>query len=182
MECYYCQEKGHIATFCPKKKRESEQQSNVNARVSDESQENKCVETSNVSFSFAQQKLISRDWLLLDNQSSVHIFCNKNLLEDIHETTDKLVLMTNGGVLTTKMKGRAKGIGWVWFHPKAITNILSLGLLEEMYRITYDSVKEKSFVVHKSELDHVKFKKNSNGLYIIDLSKRTGKEYSWLTR
>ena len=86
--------------------------------------------------------------------------------------------MTNGGILTTKMKGRAKGIGWVWFHPKAITNILSLGLLEEMYRVTYDSMKEKLFVVHKSELDQVKLKKNSNGLYIIDLSRRKDREYS----
>ena len=96
VECYYCHKKGHIATFCPKKKCDSEQQNNVNARVSDKSQENECLETSNVSFSFAQQKTISRDWLLLDNQSSVHIFCNKNLLEDVHETMDKLVLMTNG--------------------------------------------------------------------------------------
>ena len=32
-------------------------------------------------------------------------------------------------------------------------------------------------MVHKSELDQVKFKKNSNGLYIIDLSGRKDREY-----
>ena len=51
-----------------------------------------------------------------------------------------------------------------------------------MYCITYNSTKEKSFIVHKSKLDHVKFKKNLNGLYIIDLNKRTGKEYLLVNR
>ena len=60
----------------------------------------------------------------------------------MHKTNNKLVLMINGGVSTTKLKGRVKGIGLVWYCLKAITNILLLGLLEEMYRITYNSIKE----------------------------------------
>ena len=76
-------------------------------------------------------------------------------MEEVHKTSDKLVLMTNGGILTTKMKGQVKGIGWVWYHPNVITNILLLGLLDEMCRITYNSTKEKSFIVYKNKLDHV---------------------------
>ena len=87
-------------------------------------------------------------------------------------------MMTNGGVLTTKLKGRVKSIGIVWYHPKAITNILLLGLLEEMYRITYDSSQKKLFILDKNELNHIKFQKNANGLYNIDLSQQRTMGYS----
>ena len=44
-----------------------------------------------------------------------------------------LVLLSNGGELRSNNKGYLKGVGWVWYHLEAITNILSLGLIEEQY-------------------------------------------------
>ncbi len=112
----------------------------------------------------------TKNWLLLDNESLCHIFRDKDLLSNIQTIEDTLVLKTNGGKLRTNKQGYVKGVGWVWYHPDAKTNILSLGLLENKYRVTYNSNKGSVFIVHKNEYKQVRFKKQDN-LYMIDLGK-----------
>ena len=50
------------------------------------------------------------------------------------------------------------------FDPKAVTNIVSQSLLEQRYRITYDSA-AKTFVVHMGDGKTIEFMKNEFGLY-----------------
>jgi hypothetical protein len=40
---------------------------------------------------------------------------------------------------------------WVWYTQRAMTNILSLKNLIRLYRVTYDSEKRTSFIVHREE-------------------------------
>ena len=61
----------------------------------------------------------------------------------------------NGGSITTNKKGHFKNYGDVWFHERAITNILCLKNVNEKYRVTYDISADGVFAVHKpGELLH----------------------------
>ena len=90
-----------------------------------------------------------KDWILLDNESTVTIFCNPNMVSDICDSKNNLLdLMTNAGVLRTKHKATVPGWGEVWFNPHAITNIFSYAEMAQHHCITYDSNKEDAFIVH----------------------------------
>jgi hypothetical protein len=110
------------------------------------------------------QALDIKNIILLDNQSTVSLFCNKNYVEKVWEVKAQLEIATNGGTLKTNKKAFVKGFGDVWFHSGAITNISGFAEMEDKNPITYNSKKEHAFVVHLPDKD-VKFVRSPNGLY-----------------
>jgi hypothetical protein len=48
-------------------------------------------------YAFATKTLSLRSHLLLDNQSSVHIMCNPDFVNDIRESSQLMILKSNGG-------------------------------------------------------------------------------------
>jgi hypothetical protein len=48
-------------------------------------------------------------WLLLDNQSTVDVFANGDMLEDIHEVDDKMAIASNGRTNVTLEMGTLPG-------------------------------------------------------------------------
>ena len=74
-------------------------------------------------------------------------------------------MSTNGGDIFTNWRATVPGYGEVWYDPNAITNIFSLAEMEKKYCITYNSSKEKAFVVDLPN-KKLKFMQSSNGLFI----------------
>jgi hypothetical protein len=77
-------------------------------------------------YTFATRALSLRNHLLLDNQSSVHIICNPNFVNNIWESSQPMILKSNGGSLPINEVANFEGFKReTWFLRNAMTNILS---------------------------------------------------------
>ena len=123
-------------------------------------------------FSAVQGNAEMRNWVLLDSQSTVDLFCNPKLVTDIREEDDQLILATNAGNLITNQKATVPGYGKVWFKEEAMTNVFSLANMEKRHHITYDSAKESAFIVH-TDKGPLRFEKGPENLYYFTLKHLT---------
>jgi hypothetical protein len=88
--------------------------------------------------------------LLLDNQSTFDLCCNKMFASKIFKAENALSMTSNGGGLKITKKCKMLGFEYlVWYSKKTITNILCLKNLIKCYRVTYDSKLDTTFVVHR---------------------------------
>ena len=57
-----------------------------------------------------------------------------------------------------------------WFSSKALPNLLSFKCVNAIYRITYDSKKDKAFIVHRGNfgLTNLRFVEHPSGLHILE--------------
>ena len=122
-------------------------------------------------FTFSQsRKNIPDNWILLDSQSMVDIFCNPRLLENICRVKDRMKIQCNAWTQVTNLVGDLPGYRPVWFDLRAIANFLSLKLVKEKYHIQYDSNTKDGFVVTKPNRERFKFVQSSSGLHYLDTS------------
>ena len=70
--------------------------------------------------------VLSRGWVLLDNQSTIDVSCNMGLLINVQQIIHSTTIKSNGGTIRTNMVGCFTGYDWVWFDPKSIVNIITL--------------------------------------------------------
>ena len=118
------------------------------------------------------EAIINPDWILLDSESTEHVFCNEKLLTDVKMMTngETLRLHTSGGFFDTKHQGKFGDIQ-VWYNQNSLANILSLSLITENYKVTLDSEKDNALVIHISPGHAMRFRVGGNGLYYFDSSK-----------
>ena len=109
-------------------------------------------------------------WILLDNQSTVDVFCNKDLLTNIRQADRSCRISCNAGVVTTDLIGDLAGYPEpVWYHATGIANILSLHRVTKHCRVRYDSSEENaSFHVTRPDGTIRSFIPSTSGLHYCD--------------
>ena len=105
--------------------------------------------------------------VLLDNESTMDLFCNPDLVEDIKKVNRPLRIQSKGGEMSINQKEKIPGYNNnVWFSRRDITKIIALKNLTENYRVTYHS-KEQVFIVHRdiTDLTNMEFIMHNSGLH-----------------
>ncbi len=89
-----------------------------------------------------------RNVLLLDNQSTFDLCCNRKFTSSVKTALNALNMTSNGGGLRISEKCKLPGYKfWVWFSKKAIIKTSCCKNLIKIYRVTYDSKVDMTFVV-----------------------------------
>ena len=81
-------------------------------------------------------------------------------------------IQCNARTRVTNLIGDLPGYRPVWFDPRAITDVLSLKLVKEKYKIEYNSNGDEGFVVTKPTGEIFRFIESASGLHYLDTSER----------
>ena len=88
-----------------------------------------------ITFSEGDEPEINDTWILLDIQSTVDMFSNHHLLQDIIWVRKQIQICYNSRIRATKFVGTIPGYGEIWYDQHGIGNILSFE--EHQKRIPY---------------------------------------------
>jgi hypothetical protein len=172
IQCHKCKQYGHYANKC---KQAQSAATLLTTSVENGNGNFMCSSIVLITHGITLQSQSNNDyhipptWILLDNQSTIDVFNNSDLLENIRQTTRKMHIHCNAGVAITDMVGDLPGYGTVWYYPDGVANILSLSrVCEAGYKVVYDSTNGNKFMVSKPGGTIMQFNQSAQGLFYID--------------
>lgn len=133
-------------------------------------QDGKVTDVTTSSFNEQRASVLPLGSIGLDSMSSVDIFGDKKLLNNIRTVDNTMTIVCNAGTITVNQMGHFAGYGDVWYHPQAIANILSLSNIQRFFRVTYDSQKGDCFVVTRADGSTRTFRPTEKGLYAAQVT------------
>ena len=107
-------------------------------------------------------------WVLLDDQSTAHVFCSSNFLKFAGTVKGGLQINTNGGTLKCNQQGTCQNTGDAWHHPDAVTNILSFSLVKVLHHVTCDNEHKDALIAHKPSGETVRLTNCGQGSHCVD--------------
>ena len=143
VKCWNCNEMGHYSNRCPEQKHKKQKKHEsgesvhfVSQRIDKEYEFIFMVNENGETVCNTNHQPL----LMLDNGSTVHIYCDRNLVYDIRSATED-TFNTAAGPFTVNMIAKCKVTNHdVWYAPDSGVNILSFALLKNHgYTIEYNN-------------------------------------------
>lgn len=151
--CFRCQGAGHYANQCP---------SEITLAQYGVIFTNTHGSPTDASF------FLPDSWVLLDSQSTISIFKNRAMLNNIRPADSPIRLFTNGGVQDAVLIGDIPNLGAVYFNQHSMANILSLAQVRRVCRVTFDSSVDNTITVYRQNGSRMFFREHETGLYVHD--------------
>ena len=121
---------------------------------------------------------LNADWVLLDSQSTISLFCNPRMFSNIRKCKkgEEKRCYCNGGAQDTNQIGDLAGFGTVYYNFQSISNILLLASVVKQRQVIFDSVDGNVFKVFGRKQRVIKFKQSPKGLYYWNTAKHRTEE------
>jgi len=168
IKCFKCGKMGHYKSDCQEKKiKDAERE--VSQEV--------CQFIQATALMTKAQTLndkcsINPMWILCNNESTVDIIKNKNMLTNIRPTNNPVEITGIGGAkIRVNHIGDLLGYGSVYFHPDVSANIISFHHLAKRFKsVTYNNRIKDAFIVTRDDNSTMEFIPSAEGLYHYDFN------------
>jgi len=177
--CHLCGKEGHVSTVCPQRKPLPDQ---VHAMTTghDDASESSDDESILILTQVDKELLLTQDSMpacatigsnlvLLDSQSTVNLFSRPEHVKNIRPATKPIRVHCNKGTLETTQEADF-GDTPVYFDSRGIANVLSLYLLDQKFKVTYDSEDRGGVFKVFTKAGIVEFKPTKKGLHALDIT------------